>query len=153
MDRFVAGDRAPSSPEGAKMLACAYPALDRPMILFQNVVEILDRSMPAILLQSLLGFEPHDGRWITAMLVGVDDPRRPMVLSAQSLSEKALGRCCVAFSRQKEGDRRNLHPGQGQVSIYTGLSTPALRRSASFFRLNSTQQTAGALSLRRWAPR
>src|SRR5271166_2934389 len=35
--------------------------------------------------QSLLGFEPHDGRWITGVLVGVDDPRRRMVLSAQSL--------------------------------------------------------------------
>src|SRR5271166_4470048 len=66
MDRFVAGDRSPSSPERAKMLACAYQALDRPMILFQNIVEILHRSMPAILLQSLLGFEPHDGRWIPA---------------------------------------------------------------------------------------
>ena len=44
------------------MLACAYPALDRPMILFQNIVEILHRSMQAILLQSVLGFEPHDGR-------------------------------------------------------------------------------------------
>jgi biotin carboxyl carrier protein len=58
--------------------------------------------MPAILLQSLLGFEPHDGRWITGVFVGVDDPRRRMVLSAQSLGEKALG----AFSRQKEVDRR-----------------------------------------------
>jgi len=88
------------------MLACAYPALDRPMILFQNVVEILHRSMPAILLQSLRGFEPHDGRWITGVLVGVDDPRRRMVLSAQGLGEKALSRSCVAFSRQKEVDRR-----------------------------------------------
>jgi hypothetical protein len=41
MDRFLAGDRPPSSPERAKMLACAYPALDRPMILFQNVVEMV----------------------------------------------------------------------------------------------------------------
>src|SRR5271168_876449 len=106
MDRFVAGDRAPSSSERAKMLACAYPALDRPMILFQNVVEILHRSMPAILLQSLLGFEPHDGRWITGVLVGVDDPRRWMVPSAQGLGEKSLSRSCVAFSRQKEVDRR-----------------------------------------------
>jgi hypothetical protein len=32
--------------------------------------------MPAILLQSLLGFEPHDGQRITGVLVGVDDPRR-----------------------------------------------------------------------------
>ena len=79
------------------MLACAYPALDRPMILFQNVVEILHRSMPAILLQSLLGFEPHDGRWITGVLVGVDDLRRRMVLSAQSLGEKALGRCILTL--------------------------------------------------------
>jgi hypothetical protein len=47
--------------------------------------------MPAILLQSLLDFEPHDGRRITGVLVGVDDPRRRMVLSAQSLGEKALG--------------------------------------------------------------
>jgi hypothetical protein len=88
------------------MLACAHSTLDRPMILFQNVVEILQRSMPAILLQSLLGFEPHDSRWITGVLVGVDDPRRRMVLSAQGFDEKALSRCCVAFSRQKEVDRR-----------------------------------------------
>ena len=81
------------------MLAGAHSALDRPMILFQDVIEILHRSMPAILLQSLLGFEPHDGRRITGVLVGVDDPRRRMVLSAQGLGEKALGRCCVAFSR------------------------------------------------------
>src|SRR5271170_5216526 len=105
MDRFVAGDRAPRSPERAKMLACAYPALDRPMILFQNVVEILHRSMPAILFQSLLGFESLDGRWITGVLVGVDDPRHRMVRSAQRFGEEALGRWCVAFSRQKEVDR------------------------------------------------
>ena len=83
MDRFVTGDRVPSSPERAKMVAFAYPAFDRPMILFQKVVQILHRSMPAILLQSLLGLELHDGRRITGVLVGVDDPRRRMALSAQ----------------------------------------------------------------------
>ena len=30
MNLFIAGDRMPSSPKGAKMLARAYPALDRP---------------------------------------------------------------------------------------------------------------------------
>src|SRR5271166_2358388 len=88
------------------MLACAHPAFDGPVILFQNIIEVLHRSMPAILLQSLLDFKPHDGRRITGMLVGVDDPRRRMVLFAQSLCEKALSRCCVAFSRQKEVDCR-----------------------------------------------
>jgi hypothetical protein len=52
MDRLVACDRAPSSPEGAKMLAGAHPALDRPMILFQNIVEILHRSVVTVFLQS-----------------------------------------------------------------------------------------------------
>ena len=42
------------------MLACAYPSFDRPMILFQNIVEILHRSMLAILLKGTFGFEPHD---------------------------------------------------------------------------------------------
>jgi hypothetical protein len=86
------------------MLAGAHPAFDGPVILFQDVIEILHRSMPAILLQSLLGFEPHDGRCITGVLVGVDDPRRRMVLAAQGLGQKALSRCCVAFRRQKEID-------------------------------------------------
>ena len=99
MHRLVTGDRAPSSPEGAKMLACAHPAFDRPVVLLQNIVEILHRSMPAILLQSTRGFEPHDGCWITGVLVGVDYARRRMVLSAQGFGEKALSRCCVAFSR------------------------------------------------------
>jgi hypothetical protein len=40
------------------------------------------------------------------VLVGVDYARRRMVLSAQGFAEKALSRCCVAFSREKEVDRR-----------------------------------------------
>ena len=74
MDRFVAGDRPPSSPKRSKMLACVDPAFDRAVVLFQDVVKILHRSMPAILLQSLLGFESHDSRWITGVLRG---PARP----------------------------------------------------------------------------
>jgi hypothetical protein len=34
------------------MLAGAHPALDRPMILFQNIVEILHRSVVTVFLQS-----------------------------------------------------------------------------------------------------
>jgi hypothetical protein len=43
------------------MLARAHPAFDGSVILFQNIVEVLHRSMPAILLQSTIGFEPLDG--------------------------------------------------------------------------------------------
>jgi hypothetical protein len=53
-----------------------------------------------------LGFELRNCRRITGVLVRVDDPRRPMVLSAQGFGVRALSRCWVAFSRQKEVDRR-----------------------------------------------
>jgi hypothetical protein len=39
MNRFIAGDGAPSFPEGAEMLARVDPALDGPVILFQDVIE------------------------------------------------------------------------------------------------------------------
>ena len=47
MNRFIAGDRAPGSPEGAEMLACTHPAFDGPMVLFQDIIEVLHRAMPA----------------------------------------------------------------------------------------------------------
>jgi len=37
VNRFVAGDGAPSSPKRAKMLTRVNPALDGPVILFQEV--------------------------------------------------------------------------------------------------------------------
>src|SRR5271170_4359499 len=84
------------------MLACAHPAFDGPVILFQNIIEVLHRSMPPILLQSLLGFEPHDGWRITGVLVGVDYARRRMVLSAQGFGEKALRRCCSRLAERRK---------------------------------------------------
>jgi hypothetical protein len=59
-----------------------------------------------ILLKGAFGFELRDRRRITGVLVGIAYAGRGMVLSAQGFRQKALGRCCVAFSRQKEVDRR-----------------------------------------------
>ena len=84
------------------MLAGADPAFDGPVILFENIIEVLHRSMPAILLQSTFGFELHNRRRITGVLVGVDDPGRRMVLSAQRFGEEAFGRRCIAFSRRRK---------------------------------------------------
>src|ERR1700737_2101582 len=97
------------------MLACAYPALDLPMMRFQDVVEILHRSMPAVLLQSVLGFEPHDGRWITGVLVGVDDPPRRMDLSAQrSWRDSAQPLLHPAWAREgsRSSHRWSRQPGK-----------------------------------------
>src|SRR6202790_1631702 len=90
MNRFIAGDRAPSSPEGTKMLTRADPTLDRPVILFQYIVEILHRAMLAILHQSVLGFELYDGWRVSGLLVGVDDPRVGMVRTSQGFGQKGL---------------------------------------------------------------
>jgi hypothetical protein len=62
------------------MLACTDPAFDGPVILFQNVIKILDRSMSTLLFQNSAGFELNDGWRISGVLVGVDGPRRGMVL-------------------------------------------------------------------------
>src|SRR4029077_19293571 len=102
----VAGDRAPSSPEGAKILTRAAPALDRAMILFQYIVEILHRSMSTVLLQNALGFELYNGRRVSGVLVGVDDPRVRMVRTTQGFGQKALGGHGVAPGRKKEVDGR-----------------------------------------------
>ena len=83
------------------MLAGADPALDRQVILFQNIIEVLHRSMPAILLQSLLGFEPHDGQWITGVL-SVLMTRRAGCFSPP----KALARKRSAAAASRLADRR-----------------------------------------------
>jgi len=91
MNRFIAGDRTPGSPKRAKMLTRVDPPLDGPVILFQDVIEILHRSMLAVLLQNTLVFELHNRRRVSGMLVGVDDSRRRMVCSAERFGQKARG--------------------------------------------------------------
>ena len=45
MDRLVAGDGAPSSPKRSEMLTRVDPSLDRAVVLFQDVIEVLHRSV------------------------------------------------------------------------------------------------------------
>ena len=89
------------------MLASAHPTFDCPVILFKNIIEVLHRAMPAILLQSTHGFEPHDGWWITGVLVGIDYARRRPVFSAQGLPRK---RSAAAASRLAERRKSIVAP-------------------------------------------
>ena len=61
--------------------------------------------MAAFLLQNTVDFELNNGWRIAGMLVGIDYPRRRMVLPAQGFGQKALGGGCVAF-----GSRVNKKP-------------------------------------------
>ena len=51
INRLVTGNCAPSAPNRTEMLADADPAFDGSVIPLQDVVEILRRSMSAVLLQ------------------------------------------------------------------------------------------------------
>ena len=71
------------------------------VILLQDVIEVLHRSVLAVLLQNTLVFDLHNRRRVTCVLVGIDDPGAGWFLSAQRFGEEALSSYCVAFSRQK----------------------------------------------------
>src|SRR4029077_6285858 len=47
--------------------------------------------MSTVLLQNTLGFELYNGRRVSGVLVGVDDPRVRMVRTSQGFAQKALG--------------------------------------------------------------
>jgi hypothetical protein len=49
-----------------------HPAFDGPVILFQDVVKVVHRSMSAVLLQSTVRFELDDGWRVAGVLVGID---------------------------------------------------------------------------------
>jgi hypothetical protein len=123
MDRLVAGDRAPGSPEGAKMLACAYPSFDRPMILFQNIVEILHRSVLAILLKGTFGFETHGHSAYPPAIVRLK-------------AEGALVDNCRHHIRITFWNRTTARSSDGSARVSTsdrfgppGAPSPATRRS------------------------
>ena len=82
------------------MLARADPAFDGPVILLQDVIEVLHGTVLAVLLQNTLVFELHNRRRVSGILVGVDDPRVRMVRTAQGFGQKALGGGCIAFGRE-----------------------------------------------------
>jgi hypothetical protein len=78
----------------------------RVVILFRDIIEMLHGTVFRVLVKNTVGFELGDGRRISSVLVGIDYPRRRMVLPAQRFGEEALSGRYAAFSRQKEVDRR-----------------------------------------------
>ena len=48
MDCLVAGDRTPSSPKRSEMLTRVDSSLDRPVVLFQDVIQVRHRPLPTV---------------------------------------------------------------------------------------------------------
>jgi hypothetical protein len=78
------------------------------MILLQDVVQILDRSMPAALVQGSFRFHCDNRRAVEAGLIGVDDAGLRMRWIAESLAEQALGR--RAASRNADSRKSMVAP-------------------------------------------
>src|ERR1700692_4151519 len=78
------------------MLACAHPTFDGPVILFQNIIEILYRSMLAILLQSRaatamiieLGARPAARMWLGSAMRD-SSPAYPLSCGDEAMSREA----------------------------------------------------------------
>jgi hypothetical protein len=84
---LVARNRSPRCWERAKALLGLHAAFDRAMVLLQDVVQILDRSMAAATAQGSLLFHCGDRRAIEAGLIGVDDAGLGMRRVAERLAE------------------------------------------------------------------
>jgi len=61
MNRLVAGDRTPGSPEGTEALARVDPSLDREVVLFQDVIQVRQWPVPTVLVQSAFSWLDSDG--------------------------------------------------------------------------------------------
>ena len=77
--RFVSLDRSPSSPKGPKALARPHSPLDRSMVLFQDVAQVLNRSQLASPPQRAFGFQLFNDWRVRRILIYIDHPWRWVV--------------------------------------------------------------------------
>jgi hypothetical protein len=85
--RFVSLDRSPGGVELAKALVSLHSAFDRSMVLLQDVVQVLHRSMAAAVAQGSSLFHTCNRRAVEAGLIGVDDARLRMCRIVERLAE------------------------------------------------------------------
>src|SRR5271168_3207380 len=89
---LVSRNRSPSCAELAKALLGLHSSFDRSMILLQDIVQILDRSMPAAAAQGSFRFHSGNRRAVQAGLISVDDAGLRMQWIAERLTKQMLGR-------------------------------------------------------------
>ena len=102
--RLVSLYRSPSCVELAKALLGLHSSFDRSMILLQDVVQILDRSMAAAAAQGSFRLHCGNRRAVEAGLISVDDAGLRMRWIAERLAEQALARRGIAQRREQEVD-------------------------------------------------
>src|ERR1019366_7755523 len=91
VDGFVALNRSPSRLEFSKALLGVHSTFDGSMIPYQNVVQILHRSVSTAVAQRPLLFSVGDRGAVNRCQVGVDHSRLGMGSIAERLAKQPLG--------------------------------------------------------------
>ncbi len=104
---LVSRNRSPSCVELAKALLGLHSSFDRSMVLLQDIVQILDRSMLAAATQSSFRFICGNRRAVEAGLISVDDARLRM---RGALSAWRNRRLAAAASRNADNRKSIMAP-------------------------------------------
>src|ERR1039457_2434928 len=91
VDCFVALKRSPCCLEFSEALLGVYSTFDGSMILFENVIQVLHRSVSTAVAQRPFLFTVRDRRAINRCQVGVDHSRLGMGSIADRLAKEPLG--------------------------------------------------------------
>ena len=84
--RLISLDRSPGCVEFSETLLGVDPAFDEAMILLDDIVQVLDGSMPTTAAKRPFLLYSQDGRGVDRRLIRVDDARLRMRQIAQSLA-------------------------------------------------------------------
>jgi hypothetical protein len=102
--RLIARDRPPRCPELAKVLLGLDASFDRAMILLQDVVQILDRSMAAAAAQDSFRFRSGNRRAIEPRPIRVDDAG----LGMRPIAEGPRNRRWAAAASRSADSRKSM---------------------------------------------
>src|ERR1035441_6272147 len=95
VDCFIALNRSPSRLEFSEALFGVHSTFDGSMILFENVVQILHRSVSTAVAQRPLLFSIGDRRAVDRRQISIDHSRLGMGSIAERLAKQPLGSICV----------------------------------------------------------
>src|SRR5438309_5708548 len=119
--RLISLDRSTGCVEFSETLLGVDPAFDEAMILLDDIVQVLDGSMPTKAAKRPFLLYSQDGRGVDPRLIRVDDARLRMRQIAQSLAKQPLGSIGIAERRQQEINR-----GSGRVDRSIQVTPAAL---------------------------
>ena len=99
---FITLKRSACRVELAKPLLGVHAALNRSVVLFPDVVQVLHRSVPTTAAQGPFLLKVRDGGAIDRRLIGIDHTRLRMRGNTQGLAKEPFGSLGVARRRQQK---------------------------------------------------